>query len=261
MSVCNKDRLTAAVITVLVMILFVALLVGMRLKYDASAIEDVVAQDSAEMLFEGQYVRIGEVPYATPDAGASGDESLQTEASIENVAADTEQEPAPAQVTTKDESPMKVDPPQQVKAPQPTAEEIAARERSKREREAAARIAGRVAFGSGNGATEGSGNSGGTPDGNAAKGATGGRPGHSLAGRTLDAWSLPKGSLTGTIVVAVSVDRQGRVTQADYHSGNGPIAADKSAREACRGAARGSRFSVSTEAPERQRGTITYIFK
>ena len=65
------------------------------------------------------------------------------------------------------------------------------------------------------------------------------------------------------IVVSVRVNRQGHVIAASYSRGTGAVAANTAARQSCVQAAKNSRFSVSTETPAEQTGTITYkkLFK
>lgn len=64
----------------------------------------------------------------------------------------------------------------------------------------------------------------------------------------------------GTVVVEIWVDRQGAVIRAVAGAG-GTTVTDKKMWDAARIAALNTRFNVSPESPEQQKGTITYIFK
>lgn len=59
----------------------------------------------------------------------------------------------------------------------------------------------------------------------------------------------------GDVVVRITVDRGGEVIAAKVESGG-----DDCMRETAVSAARASRFNIDPSAPERQQGTITYIF-
>lgn len=116
------------------------------------------------------------------------------------------------------------------------------------------------------GITQGDGNQGkpnGNPNSNNYTGNGGtGNGNYSLAGRS--AVSLPKpeynSNQQGKVVVRIWVDRQGRVirVEAPY---KGSTTSDGALVEQAKTAARRARFNASSDAPEEQIGTITYIFK
>lgn len=116
------------------------------------------------------------------------------------------------------------------------------------------------------GVTEGSGNQGnpnGNPNSNSYVGnASSGNGSFSLAGRS--AVSLPSPSYNsnkqGKIVVQIWVDQQGRVTRVEAPE-KGSTITDAGMVEQAKKAARLARFNASANAPEEQKGTITYIFK
>lgn len=219
-----------------------------------------------ELLYGGEYVMVGEpIASAKPDAvnapDASAEMSESTEEQPEGTDTQDSGEPVAqtAPVVTQDKpSPVKEKKEPESKPAGPTQAEIEEQERIKRQEETSRRINDRVAFGSGSGNPSAA---GGSPDGNAAKGAMNGAPGTDLAGRTLASWSKPKGDATGTITVAVSVDRKGKVISARYASGTGAVAGSSAARRSCEQAAMKSSFSVSDNAPATQKGTITYRFE
>lgn len=102
----------------------------------------------------------------------------------------------------------------------------------------------------------------GSPSGNAPTGATqgvGGWGGFSLAGRKC--LSLPKptynSNLEGTVVVEITVDREGRVVSATVKAGSTP---HSKLRNAALEAARKAIFDKSSK-HNTQIGTITYYFK
>ncbi len=102
----------------------------------------------------------------------------------------------------------------------------------------------------------------GSSDGNttSADAALSGAPGHSLKGRSLAHWEKPVAYTTGTIVVSVRVNREGKVISAAYLRGSGNVASSAKARSSCVQAALQSAFSVDIDGPAEQRGTITYKF-
>lgn len=102
----------------------------------------------------------------------------------------------------------------------------------------------------------------GSRDGNttSADAALSGAPGHSLKGRSLAHWEKPVAYTTGIIVVSVRVNREGKVISATYLRGSGNVASSAKARSSCVQAALQSAFSVDTDGPAEQRGTITYKF-
>lgn len=259
-SIDKRYKLTAAVITLIVVLLALVLLMSLYLRYNPMEERRWPPEDTSELLLEGEYVMSGDiaVPQAdseTPAASATAPANEAHDLADAGKAADL---PAPL-VSSAQESPMKAAPSKEVKPTGPTKEELEQREKERREREAADRINSRVAFGSSSSADKGAGKSG-SPNGNASSGALAGTPGTSLSGRTLEAWVKPTGAATGKIVVSVRVNRQGRVINATYHSGSGAVASSTQARQSCVSAALQSRFSVSQDAPAEQTGTITYRF-
>lgn len=231
-------------------------LLFMFLRYPPEGVETWPPQSDKEIIFDevedlyasGEFVRIGD----TPDELAN-DEMAPSEAEQPQPSQDAPDltdaghagNPKPV-VSTQNESPMKVD-----KTPKgPTKEELEAekkrQEAAKRE-QAKKEAAAKVKFGGGG---TGSGQ-GGQPDGNSATGVTVGSSGKGLEGRTLERWSLPVSSKTGTIAVAVKVDSKGNVTSASYSAtgSKGEAAADTSLRRACEEKAKTCRFSVKEGAP------------
>ena len=144
----------------------------------------------------------------------------------------------------------------------PTKEELAERERVKREKERAekqSKISDRLK--SGFSGKKGSGKTG-SPNGNSTTGAVSGMPGHNLKGRTAESWGRPSSTLSGTIRIRVSVNRQGRVVgNPTYVGGSGPAAANSATRRSCIEASRNSRFSVDLDAQAEQVGIITWNFE
>lgn len=98
--------------------------------------------------------------------------------------------------------------------------------------------------------------------GNTHTGETSGQPNARLEGRTLRG-TIPKPQYTvqksGRVVVTISVDRHGDVLTAQPGA-EGTNVTDKELWKAAREAALGTHFNISADAPEKQYGTITYIF-
>lgn len=261
----RRHHLIALLVTVLFHVLVVVALLTIYLRPVAVDSERVWPPvDSAEVLFGGEYVMVGDRPEiaeansepAPAETDAEAVPAPEVEA-LEN--AGEEAKPAPV-VSTERPSPAKVEKKAVPEKTGPTKAEIAAAEKAKREQETRQAIAGKVKFGQTGTGTSGSGSAG-SPNGNATVGAVSGSPGFNLKGRTLEDWHRPASAPLGTITIRVSVNRQGRVTAASYQSGTGAAAASQSARQSCIEAAKRSQFSVDEDAPATQTGTITYNFK
>lgn len=260
----NKNRATAAVATVVFHAIILLLLIVLGLNYSGSQqTHEWPPVDSAELLLEGEYVKLGDTPVPTvaPKASESADDSKPAAPAEADDMVDAGEpaESTPPVQTSKAESPVKVKPEPAPEKTGPTKAELEAQAKAKREAETQQRINQRVSFGKGN-KSNATGNPG-SPNGNSSSGALSGKPGFSLAGRTLEKWSAPRGRETGTIIVSVRVDREGKVIEAKYRSGSGAVSTDDSARRSCEQAAMASRFSVDANARAEQMGTITYRFE
>lgn len=84
----------------------------------------------------------------------------------------------------------------------------------------------------------------------------------SLAGRSNVTLPRPNYSSNdqGTVVIQIWVDRDGRVTRAEYQP-KGSSTSNGYLVSQARAAALRARFNADPNAPDEQRGTITYIFK
>lgn len=196
----------------------------------------------SEILLEGEYVMRGDVP----EPNKVSNKIAAPKQPKQDVPSANEE-----LISSSQESPMKV------VEPEISEEELARLEEERRQAEAAERIRQQVKFGS---KGSGDGNSG-SPNGNASFGATSGSPGYSLKGRTAERWGTPRSNKSGSIVVKVSVDRDGKVVSAKVVNGEGAAYADLSIRRRCEAASMDSKFSVDREATAIQTGTITWRFK
>lgn len=99
--------------------------------------------------------------------------------------------------------------------------------------------------------------------GNTETGAVSGQPKASIKGRTFRG-SIPEPQFavqnSGTVVVTISVDRNGDVLTA-VPGAQGTTVTDKALWQAAREAALKTHFNIDADADEKQYGTITYIFK
>ncbi len=263
MSSGNQPRIIAAASTVVISVAVLLLLLSLYLRYTGDEPRKWPPEDTSELLLDGEYVKLGDIPQPKhEDVNKSAPSSQKATPPTDDLvdAGEAAPEPAPIVANTKQESPMKV---QEKPVPEktgPTQEELAEREKARQQKEAADKIAKRVNFnGTGKGKSE-SGKSG-SANGNSNTGALKGTPGTNLKGRTLASWSKPSGAETGTITIQVRVNRQGYVVKASYMSGTGPIASSASARSSCEQAAMQSRFSVDLDAVAEQVGSITYRFE
>lgn len=100
-------------------------------------------------------------------------------------------------------------------------------------------------------------------EGNAKNGVTEGKPNAHLKGRSVDG-ALPRPAYSvqesGTVVVTIWVDNYGKVQKA-VAGADGTTVTDKSLWAAARKAAMETHFTMDSNAPALQQGSITYIFK
>lgn len=262
----RRTTVIAMVITVLFHAAMAVVLLMLCLRYTPERQTDRTwpPVDSSEVLFGGEYVMTGD----SPEFSESADESAPAEQdeatppapiaeSLDNAGTPSPQ-PAPV-VASSNPSPAKVIKETPTEPTGPSKAEIEAAERARREEETRQKIASRVKFGASGSVASGQGKAG-SPDGNATTGSLSGTPGFNLKGRSLASWQTPPSAPLGTITVRVSVNRQGQVTEASYQSGTGAASVSTTARANCVRAARASRFSVDTDGPALQIGTITYRF-
>ncbi len=103
---------------------------------------------------------------------------------------------------------------------------------------------------------------GGHAEGNAKNGNTEGKPNHHLQGRDVDG-AFPRPSYnvqeSGKVVVTIWVDNYGKVQKA-VAGADGTTVTDKTLWAAARKAAMETHFTMKSDAPALQQGTITYIF-
>ena len=208
-------------------------------------------EDSVDMLLPGEYVMVGDDLYqdvTTPQETAPA------------TAADDAATASDRMLTTTVASDIKATPRRDTESDDKRRARAAEKQAEERRNAQAAKIGERVQFGK-PGEGEGSTLKQGSVDGNAPTGAAlSGSPGVNLKGRTLSHWENPSATESGTIVVAVRVDRKGRVMTASYARGTGSVASNEAARRSCVAAALRSSFSVADDAPAEQTGTITYRF-
>lgn len=256
----DKNKIIALLAALIINVAIILFLVFSVMSYEWPP-KDMPMPKESEILFGGEYVMLGNVD--APAADQPDDSSPETTATEEPAPAEdmsnagTPGDP-PELISTETESAMKVKKREEKpKKTGPTKEEIAEKERVKREQEKASKINKRVAFGS---SGSGSGKEG-SPNGNSTTGARSGAPGHSLAGRTLESWGRPSSEVEGVVEISVRVNSKGRVVSATYKGGKGSAAASAEVRNSCKQASLSSRFSVSTESTTEQTGTITWRFE
>lgn len=253
----TRRKAMAATATVLFHLIILLVLLTVYLRYTAPGERIWPPEDTSELLLDGEYVRLGDLPSASANAHSSA--ARQPAAPADDpVNAGPASSDAPSPVTTDIESPMQTPKTDPVKPTGPTKEELEAVDRARKREETSHRVANSLGSGNKSGKTDAA---QGSPNGNSSTGAVSSQPGHSLNGRTLAHWDKPKGNAVGTIVVKIAVNRQGNVISASYQSGTGAVAGDPAARRSCEQAAMKSRFSVSEDAPAEQKGTITYRFQ
>jgi TonB family protein len=124
---------------------------------------------------------------------------------------------------------------------------------------------GGTGTGQGTGDGSGKGSGSGTGEGSGIGGGKGGGVGNGISYDlgTRQARNIPKPAYnsdeTGKVVVSIKVNREGRVTYASAGA-KGTTITELSLRQQAENAARKAVFAADPNAPDEQRGTITYVF-
>lgn len=263
----NKSRIIAIAGTIIFHVLILVITLCFVIEHTPKTDAEWPPRDSSEILFGGEYVMLGDVvqPQLESDQQQPAPSANETETPDADDIDNAGTQGTPSQVVTStQESPMKVEKKPEAPKPGPSAEELAAAEKARIEKEKQQQIQNQMknAF-AGNGKSSDSNGKGksGQADGNSETGATSGSPGANVGGRTLAHWVKTSSTKSGTIVVAVSVNPQGKVVSASVKSGSGPAYADAATRSRCVQASLQCSFSVSKTETQEQRGTITWRFK
>lgn len=263
----DKDRLTATAATSIILVLLLIGLMFGRFYVDLSQEREWPPVDSSEIVFGGEFVKMGDLPTPTQSTDtevmpqSSADEAAHEGTDMENQGEAVLEDPS--KITLEKESPAKEEAKPKLEKSGPTKEELAEQQRIKREKEQAAqrkKINSNIKNRFNKSSSKAKGKPGSTT-GNSDNGVISGTPGYSLKGRTPEGWGYPSSTFDGTITIRVKVNRQGHVIEATYSSGTGAAAAQQSVRRSCIEAAKQSRFSVDLDAPAEQVGTITWTFK
>ena len=264
----TSRKRTAKIIAVLITLLFhgglVILFLFSYLRWPPEDVDPRDLEPTKEILFGGEFVRLGNVSSLTDNTAMVSDEPMPAEvnqAETANEAIDMENagevgEPAPL-ATSNLPSPMEAKEQPQPQKTGPTKEEIEAAEKAKREKEAAERIRKQMNFGS-QGNTQAS---SGQPDGGNKGDNAAGIAGHNLVGRTIASWGANSSTKSGEIRIEVKVNARGEVISATYVGGNGPVSADAAMRRKCIEASKASRFSIREGSDADQTGIITWRFR
>lgn len=256
----RRNRIIAIAVTLAAHIAVLVVMLCVYLKYTGDEPRKWPPVENSEILYGGQLVVMGDAQEQVNENDIEASSSSQQEMrdGADDISDKGTAGEEPALLTSDSESPARVKDKPVPEKQGPTKEELAEQERIKREQEAAERIKRQVRFGS---TGEGQGRAG-TPDGNSTVGATGGTPGHTLTGRTLESFGRPNSRYTGTIRIRVRVNREGYVIGTPtYDGGEGPASANSAVRRSCIAAARQSRFSVALDARAEQVGVITWRFE
>lgn len=241
----------AAAVTLLVTVAVVVLLCVCALTFPPKDWEERhPPEEESELLFGGEYVMLGDLPLPSqqrttarqPDAEPDGPDMAN---------AGEAGDPEPILTSDDADAPAVAVQPEVTEKPGPTAEELA-------QEEARRRVGQRMNFGKSQSSAAGK---QGSKNGNSDTGAVAGQPGFNLRGRRLLNHVTPSDrNATGTVVVAISVDRSGRVTSAKATGGTPTASSKASVRRACEQASLQLQFSASDEAPAIQDGTVTWLF-
>lgn len=264
----KKSRIIAFISAITIHVLILLITFFVAIEHTSAEMDDAEwpPRDSSEILFGGEYVMLGDM--AQPEDESNQELPAPSNEEVETVEADDLSNSGPQGqssqvVTSTQESLMKVEPNPQP-TPGPTTEELEAAEKARIEKEKQEQIKNQMAnaFASKSKNTDANGKGkAGQADGNSETGATSGVPGTNVGGRTLAHWVKTTSTKAGSIVVAVSVDPEGKVVSAKVKTGSGAAYADPSIRSRCEQASLKCKFSVAKDETRNQTGTITWTFK
>lgn len=262
----KKSRIIAIIGTIVIHLLLLVTTLCVVIEHTPVKDAEWPPRDSSEILFGGEYVMLGDmiqpIPESDQEQPAPEANEAETPEADDLVDAGTQAQPSQV-VTSTQESPMKVEKKPET-TPGPTKEELEAAEKARLEKEKQEQIKNQMknAFaGSGKSSDSNGKGKAGQTDGNSDTGATSGSPGANVGGRTLAHWVKTSSTKSGTIIVAVTVNPQGKVTSAKVNGGSGAAYADATTRSRCEQASLQCSFSVSSTETRDQRGTITWRFK
>lgn len=260
MNKLDKDKIIGIIATVLFHAVLIALPVFGFLYYSYPPKDEELAKlDNDEILFGGEYVTYGDFNTTMNDAPIASSEAPAKKTVVEGEDATNEGavgEAEPQLVTSTEESPMKV---KEKENPGPTKEEIEAeQERVRKEEEKRKSINKRVNFGNTKGSGEGK---SGVVDAPKTSNPANQKPGvNGLVGYTLDKWSKPSSTKTGTIIVRVKVNARGQVVDARYQRGSGNANVDNNLRRLCEQESMKCTFSVPQNTTTEAVGEIVWKF-
>ncbi|MBR1775153.1 MAG: hypothetical protein IJ759_06460 [Bacteroidales bacterium] len=238
----KNRKLVSAGVTVLVHMLILILLLVIGLPYQDPPPPEIGVVMSADDLTEAEDGFAGTLGGGETTQDPSFSSNNDDEPSIT-------QNTEPSPITAK---PTKKKPKTQPKETTPQVDENALFQKGK---------VNKGGSGKGSGGGDGYSNGSGSGAGESGSGAGSNGVSFSLSGRGSKSLSTPKTNTTntGNVVVEIKVDQQGNVIEA--HAGaRGTTLMNTNIWRTCEQAAKRSKFTAKEDAPEIQRGTITYKF-
>ncbi|MCC8118276.1 MAG: hypothetical protein LIP09_05950 [Bacteroidales bacterium] len=277
----NSDRRTlvmarvwAAVGTLVIAGLTLLMMMVTHLSLSSAEVRHA-EKDAITLDMEEEFIEVMNMP-SSPDMAddtesrATADEQLESQPTPVSGADVSDQGAAgeaPKVATTKQESPMKVK-----EKEKPKTQEGPAVDKKKQEEEAIKRKADNEVANAFNKSQGKNNNSSGTTD----QGKNGAKDGNSAQGSITGTgmgtvgggWGMPNYSpvmstVTGSVKLIVTIDRNGNVTNVQFDGGNAPAATNTAVRNACAAEVRRHKFTRSNPdtAPETSKAYITYTFK
>ena len=238
----NKRKIISAGVTVLFHLLVLVLLLAFGLPYQDPPPPEIGVEMSADDLTEAEDGFAG-----TLGGGETTDEPA--------VSSNNDDEPALTQNTEEvplAAKPTKKKPQVQPKEETPEVDQTALFQKGKVKKGGS---------GQGEGGGDGTSKGSGSGQGNSGEGAGTNGTSFSLSGRGVKNLSAPKTNRTetGNVVVEIKVDKDGNVIEA-IAGARGTTLMNTNIWRTCEQAAKRSKFTAKEDAPEVQRGTITYKF-
>lgn len=262
----KKSNIIGLIGTIVIHVLILVIMFCVVIEHSPIKQPEWPPRDSSEILFGGEYVMLGD--FNQPITSSNNESPApSTDATDALSAEDLDNsglagEPSQPE-TSLQESPMQID--KKTTTQQgPTKEELEAKEKARLEQEQKQKIQDQIKAtfaGKSNKDNTQSNSNAGQENGNNNVGAINGAPGVSSGGLTLERWVGTSSTKSGTVVVAVTVNPDGKVISAKVKSGTGAAGADVNTRARCEQASLKCSFSVPKNETKVQRGTITWKFK
>ncbi len=269
----RQARLAAVALTIVIIAACVALMVCSHLSLSGTDAPQADKQDI--VMVEEEFIEVVDMPSA-PDMDGMHESRAQADEQLESqptpvAGTDVEDKGAagdpPPVAVAKHESPVKQKKPEAEKKPKGPAVDKKKKEEEAIKRKAENEVANAFSKSQGkhnNAAGAKDKGNNGVKDGNAPQGSlTGHGTGKAGGGWAIPRYGAVRSTVTGSVRMVVTIDRNGAVTSLRFDGGDAPAATNAAARSACAAEVRAHRFTRANpdDAPDTATAYITYTFK